>query len=71
MVSENKPPTRDRHRKAKPAQWKDVGMAMVRYSAGGVSCNCGWDYPRKREKVMEDAIDRHFARRHGGRGLRL
>jgi len=54
------------------SQFKQVGLARIRYHDDGhVECSCGWAVGHNREKVREDAIDRHLAKRHGGRGIRL
>jgi hypothetical protein len=58
-------------RKLKPHQWRDVKLAMVQQSGVEASCSCGWSYSHPRRKVREDAIDRHFEKRHQGRGIRL
>lgn len=57
-----------------PKKAKDVWLAAITYAEDGqtVACSCGaWVYNHKREKVREDAIDRHLARKHDGRGVRL
>lgn len=56
-----------------PKDFKDVRLARVTYSSNGmgVACSCGWSFAHIREKVREDAIDRHFQKRHKGRGIRL
>lgn len=49
-----------------------VGLARISYvDGGGVVCSCGWTYVHVREKVREDAVDRHINRKHNGRGIRL
>lgn len=40
------------------------GMPMV-------VCKCGWSKRHERERVREDALDKHFAEKHHGRGFRL
>ena len=50
---------------------RDVRLARISYRGDGVVCSCGWAFVHTREKVREDAVDRHLARRHGKRGLRL
>lgn len=36
-----------------------------------VGCKCGWTKRHERERVREDALDRHFAEKHNGMGFRL
>lgn len=57
-------------RGAKP---KGLGMAVITYPHAGMAvCSCGaWAYKHPREKVLEDAIDKHTARKHGGLGIRM
>lgn len=54
-----------------PKDWTQPRMALISYYADGVKCSCGWFNTAKREKVREDAIDRHLDRRHNGRGVRM
>lgn len=59
----------------KPEEWSAPGMAMISYPEPQdrrlAACSCGWLYGCTREKVLEDAIDRHLDKRHEGRGIRL
>lgn len=55
---------------------KAVGMPIVRYGSTDQGrefayCSCGKPFTQAREKVREDAIDKHFKKRHGNRGIRL
>lgn len=56
---------------------KEVGLARIsthpNYNREGSTavCSCGWNYYHARDKVREDAIDRHIERKHKGRGVRL
>jgi hypothetical protein len=55
---------------------KPGGLARITYDPHGehgstVKCSCGWRYRHKREKVREDAIDRHINKKHQGRGIRI
>lgn len=51
---------------------KEVGLAVISYiEAGGAMCSCGWGHFHSREKVREDAIDRHINRKHQGRAIRV
>lgn len=54
---------------------KKVKMPVVRYGKVGdrefAECSCGKPFTHPREKVREDAIDRHFLIKHNGRGIRL
>lgn len=52
---------------------KAVGLAKIRYSkeTGITSCSCGQPFTQRRAKVREDAIDRHIAKKHKGKGIRL
>lgn len=59
-------------RKAKPHEWKDVRLAVISYSGLGAQCSCGWvSRQARRLRVLEDSIDRHLAKRHQGKGIRL
>lgn len=50
---------------------KAVRIAVVRTEGNTIGCSCGWGYMHKREKVREDAADRHLDKKHGGQGIRL
>ena len=51
---------------------KVVRLGVVKVSDHGVArCSCGWGYVHPRAKVRDTAIDKHFLRRHSGRGIRL
>jgi hypothetical protein len=50
---------------------KPVGLAVVKTDGGVASCSCGWEYGHTRDKVREDAVDRHLDKKHNGRGIRL
>lgn len=52
---------------------KPVGMAIISYvGPGAAACSCeGWTYRHQREKVLEDAIDKHLNKKHGGFGIRM
>lgn len=56
-----------------PKAARKVSFARISYNSdGSVTCSCrGWGFYHKREKVLEDAIDRHIERKHNGRGFRL
>lgn len=70
-VSGNRPVTLDHRRKPTP-QPKPVGLARVTYlSDTQVQCSCGWPASHARPKVLEDRIDAHLNKKHGGRGIRL
>lgn len=70
-----RPPTHDRSAKLDTGKRRQVGLAVVNYGeANGRSyavCSCGQPFTQAREKVREDAIDRHFERKHAGRGIRI
>lgn len=56
----------------KTAQCEDVKVAVLTYKdAVTIQSSCGWSYRHKREKVREDAADRHLEKRHQGQGIRL
>lgn len=56
----------------KTAPCEDVKVAVLTYKdAITIQSSCGWSYRHKREKVREDAADRHVARRHDGKAIRL
>jgi hypothetical protein len=60
------------NRKNKTAQCEDVRIAVLTYKdAETIQSSCGWKYRHKREKVREDAADRHVAKRHEGQAIRL
>lgn len=50
---------------------KSVGLARVSYQGDRAVCSCGWGAGAARVKILEDKIDRHLAKRHNGRGIRL
>lgn len=58
-------------KRTKPPKFKNVGLARITYAAGHAECSCGWTFGHSREKVREDAVDRHLQKRHAGRGIRL
>lgn len=60
-------------KRIKPEQFKQVGLARISYNdQGRAVCSCGWESTGHiRPKVLEDLIDRHLLKRHGGRGIRL
>lgn len=58
-------------RKPKPADCKPVRVAVITTTGNNASSSCGWEFFHTREKVREDAIDRHLEKRHGGMGIRL
>lgn len=59
-------------KRAVPEKWVDVRLARVTYTDYGAVCNCGWAYSKaRRMKTLDDAIDRHLNKRHGGMGIRL
>ena len=70
-VSRNTP-VLDRQRKVSPEQWTKPGLAMISYAGDtSATCSCGWSKTHPRVKALEDAIDRHVAKRHNGRAIRL
>lgn len=58
-----------------PSKAKEVGLAVVTMgSASGrefAECSCGWVGWHSRLKVLDDRIDAHLNKKHGGRGIRL
>lgn len=56
-----------------PKAAKPIGLARISYAEdGSASCSCGgWARWHPRREVLENSIDRHLAKRHGGRGFRL
>lgn len=67
-----RPATRGFQKHPKPEEWKDVPLAVITYGGLGAQCSCGWvSRQARRIKVLEDMIDRHLTKRHGGRGIRL
>ena len=71
MEGFQKPETQDHLKRSKPTEWGNPRMARISYGDGFAACSCGWSKAHKRAKVLEDAIDRHLAKRHEGRGLRF
>lgn len=69
----SRPETQGFKKRVEPKDFKVVNLARVSYSTNGKSvfCSCGWSFGHIREKVREDAVDRHFRKRHQGRGIRL
>lgn len=59
-----------RNSKIPPENWSSPKVAQISYTNTGASCSCGWSYGHHRLKVVDDAIDRHLAKRHGGVGIR-
>lgn len=58
--------------KPTPQQWRDVRLAVISYEGLGAACSCGWrSRQARRLSVLEDRIDRHLAKRHDGKGIRL
>ena len=49
----------------------EVGIAMIRVYPGGAECSCKWAKAHRRNKVVEDAAERHVDKRHGGRAVWL
>lgn len=70
-VSRNRPRPRDRQTKRAPAKCRSVNVVVVYCNGDDISASCGWTTSHPREKVREDRIDAHLAKRHNGRGLRL
>lgn len=51
---------------------REVGLAVISYPVDGAAvCSCGQPFIQRREKVRENAIDKHIAKKHNGRGIRL
>lgn len=54
---------------------KPVGIAIIHYgeAAGFLTaeCSCGAPFFHQRKKALEDKIDVHLLKKHGGQGLRL
>jgi hypothetical protein len=48
-----------------------LGMGVVKFDGRYYGCKCGWKTTHPRVKVMEDRVDQHFRKRHGGRGIRI
>lgn len=49
---------------------REVRLAVISYEDIWALCSCGWAFGAKRDKVREDAVDRHLERKHNGRGIR-
>lgn len=50
---------------------RTVRLAVVTTEGHLARCSCGWVKFHSREKVREDAVDRHLLDAHGGAGIRL
>lgn len=51
---------------------RGFSVGVVAYtSEQSVRCNCRWTYKHQRNKVLEDAIDKHIRTKHGGQGFRM
>jgi len=50
---------------------REVRLAVITYEGNEVKCPCGWGYFHRRDKVREDAADKHITKHHNGRGIRL
>lgn len=67
-----RPPTRDRQPKVQQAGGRTVRVPVISTEGSTTACSCGgWAKTHPRQKVREDAADRHLDRKHGGRGLWL
>lgn len=71
-VSGNRPKPQDRRPPQRATSTTEVGLARIVYPEPGVAlCTCSWQGTHVRAKVLEDMIDRHLNKKHGGRGIRL
>lgn len=70
MMSE-RPETQGFQKPLDDGKRTEVRMAVVRYGEGYAACSCGAPFVHHRKKVIEDMIDKHLAKKHGGRGIRL
>lgn len=51
---------------------RQVGLGVVKHHDDGISrCSCGQPFMHERIKVRENAIQRHFDKKHNGRGIIL
>lgn len=67
-----KPETYGFQKRTDPSDFKDVRIARITYFGDTrAECSCGWSTGSIRKKVLDDKIDRHLRKRHGGRGIRL
>ncbi len=71
-----RPETLDHQVKAATEHRRKVGLARISTEQaasgeGRATCSCGWSFFHKREKVREDAVDRHLDKRHNSRGIRF
>ena len=54
---------------------KPYGVGVIKFDPHAehgptVFCSCGWKFRHRREKVREDRVDSHLAKKHRG-GIRL
>lgn len=57
---------------ADPDKARQVRVAVMRTEGDTIACSCeGFAKTHARQKVREDAAQRHIERRHGGRGMWL
>lgn len=70
-----RPETRGFQKPIDPGKRRQVGLAVISYGEvdgrAFAACSCGQPFTHPREKVRENAIDKHIAKRHNGRGIRL
>ncbi len=67
-----RPATEGFRKPFRPGKVREVRVAVIsRTDSGAVVCSCGWRHSMARLKVLDDAVDRHVEKRHGGQGLRL
>lgn len=50
---------------------KPVRVAVITTGDGHAQCSCGAVFTQSRDKVREDAIDKHLNKKHNGGGIRL
>lgn len=46
-----------------------VKMAMIRMESNHVTCSCGWLKAHLRQKVLDEAAQRHVNAKHFGQAL--
>lgn len=50
---------------------KPVRIAVIQSEGNTIGCSCEWGYAHPREKVREEAAQRHLDKKHGGQGMWL
>lgn len=66
----NRPPTSDHQIKPK-IDTTQRRMVRIASEHGIITCSCGWQRVHTREKVREDAAEKHVTKKHNGKAFWL